>query len=335
MAREPDFYKILGVSRNASAQEIKSAYRKLARKYHPDVNKSSDASEKFREATAAYEVLSDPEKRKQYDQFGSVGVGAGAPGGAGRAPGGAQGVPFDFSEFFQRGGRGGGGGGMGGFMNMSLEDILEALGGQARRKSARRSARPGGAAGPAPRGSDLEQHVSLDFLQAVQGTSISFRMDVPQDDGSSKTETIEVKIPPGVQPGQRIRVREKGNPGPGGRGHLYIVCDVHPHPYFRRDGNDVLLDLPVSVSEATLGTSIEVPTLEGRTKIKIPPGTPSGRKLRLRGKGIASGGSGNAGDMLVVIKIVPPQEVSAEAREAMQSFAEAADENPRSEVPWA
>ncbi|NBB95707.1 MAG: DnaJ domain-containing protein [Planctomycetes bacterium] len=329
MAKQRDYYDILGVKRNASEADIKSAYRKLARKYHPDVNKAADAGEKFREATKAYEVLSDPEKRKTYDQFGpdafergGPGAGPGGPGGP-QAAGGPGGVRVDFRDI---GDIFGGGGGHG-FMGMSLDEIMEALGGRARRGGRRGGP---GRGGPAPKGQDLEHTLQLDFMQALYGTQASLQIT-----GGDGSQTITVKIPPGVKDDQRIRVRGKGGQGPGGAGDLYIVCKIRPHPYYRREGNDLYVDVPISVAEATLGGKIDVPTIDGMTTVTIPAGTPSGRKLRLREKGVRAADKAEPrGDQYVVVKIVPPTELSEKGKELMQQFAATTEDDPRAGAPW-
>jgi molecular chaperone DnaJ len=332
MAKEQDLYKILGVTRKASDAEVKSAYRKLARKYHPDVNKDPDATEKFREATAAYEILSDPEKRKQYDQFGPAAFGSGPRPGPG-GTGGGQRVHFDFGDLFGGGGRGRAGATGSAFMGMGLEEILEALGGQARRKAqAGRRPHPG----PAPKGQNIEHHVNLGFLESIHGSKTSLRLrQTDPATGEESTQTLTVKIPPGVRESQKIRLRGKGAEGPGGAGDLLLICHIQEHPYFQREGNDISVTVPVSTVEATLGGSIEVPTLEGMTRIKIPPGTPSGRRLRLRGKGIAPGGEAEKrGDQHVIVKIVPPTDLDDDARKALQHFAETCPYDPRADAPW-
>jgi DnaJ-class molecular chaperone len=334
MADKRDYYEVLGVKRNASSDEIKRAYRKLARKYHPDVNKAEDAATKFREATESYEVLSDGEKRKTYDQFGHAAFGgpAGARRGRGAGgpwPGGAQGVQFDFSDIFG-GGRGGGRSG-GGFMGMGLDEILEALGGRPR--SARRSRRP---TGPAPRGQSIEHRVMLDFLEAVHGTSTTLRLqETDPKTGQSASQTITVKIPPGVRDGQKIRLRGKGESGPGGAGDLLIICHIKKHLYFRREGNDLYVEVPISIVEATLGAKVDVPTIDGTMTVTIPPGVASGRRLRLKSKGIAVPGmEGQRGDQYVIIKIVPPTEVSKGGREMLEKFSKSDDIDPREDAPW-
>jgi DnaJ-class molecular chaperone len=307
-----DFYNVLGVPRDASAAQIKSAYRKLARQYHPDVNKASDAAEKFREASEAYDVLSDAEKRQRYDQFGHAGVGGG-PQGAGC--GGCGGMGVDFSQFFS---------GNGGF-GMSLDELLQNLGGgRAARKSRRR--------GPAARGADLEYPVTLDFLQAAHGVTTTIRVRRDQGPKAGQEEVIETKIPAGVADGQKIRLRGKGQPGAQAPGDLFIVVSVQRHPTFRREGNDVIVDVPISLTEAALGAKVDVPTIDGMTTVTIPPGTSSGQKLRLRGKGIAGGPS--RGEQYVVIKIVAPDALSDQQRTLLEQLRDAEPDDVRANAPW-
>lgn len=319
-----DYYEILGVSRTATPDQIRSAYRKLARKHHPDVNKARDAADKFKEATAAYEVLSDPEKRKAYDQFGHAGPGFGGFGGAGgaRRPGGgytwtSRGGPaadFDFEDVFSSSP----------FSGMSLEELMESLGGGGRR---------GGRRGRAERyepGPDVEHHVTLDFLQAVRGTTTA--LELAHEDGSA--ERIEVKIPPGVREGSRIRVRGKGYAGPGGRGDLYIIARVREHPYFRREGSDIYIDLPVSVTEAALGAEVTAPTVDGPVELKVPPGSSSGVRLRMRGRGAPDPKTGARGDQYAVVKIVLPKTLSEKGRGLLEEFGRAERYDPRERTPW-
>jgi len=340
-----DYYDVLGVSRSASADEIKKAHRKLARQYHPDMNKNAGASttEKFKEVQEAYDVLGDPEKRKLYDQFGHAGVEGGAAAGAGP---GAGGDPF---EAFRRGaGRGNGrrqwrsgpvtvedfdvndfGGGGGG----NFADIFEQLFG---RGGAGAGAAFGGAragrARPAPaepsRGADVEHGVTLTFAQAARGTTLPLQIN---RDG--KLETIEVKVPPGVKDGSRIRVKGRGQQSTGGEsGDLYIVTQVHPHPYFRRDGLDVLLDLPISLYEALLGTKVEVPTLDGPVTLTIPPGTSSGAKLRIKARGIERGEE--KGDQFVVVKVMVPKSLDDEGKEMVKRLQAKLPVDARADVRW-
>ena len=312
-----DYYDVLGVSRDASDVQIKAAYRKLARKHHPDVNKAADASEKFKEATEAYEVLSDPEKRKLYDQFGHEGMRAGAAPGGGGWPGHGRGAGFSVNMEDLFGGLGGGHG----FLRMSLDEILSAL-----RGGRVRSGRPG-----ARKGGDLEHHVTLEFMQAVRGTTVTLRF---QPEGSGKAETIDVKIPAGVREGSKVRVKGKGSPGQGGRGDLYIVTHVRPHPHFRSEGRDIYLDLPISIVEAALGAKVDVPTIDGLTTMTIPPGVSSSQRLRLRGKGIAAADGKTRGDQYVVLKIAAPREISERGKEVLRQFESVEKLNPRGDVPW-
>jgi curved DNA-binding protein len=318
-----DYYDILGVSRKANADEIKKAYRKLARKFHPDVNKAKDAEEKFKEGTEAYSVLSDPQKRAAYDQFGhaGVGMGAGAPGG--------QGGPYGYGPGGGQAYNWGGGGGI------NLEDILGDLFGGGGGKSpfgGRKTRRR-----PQPeKGSDVEHSVTLGFEEAVWGKKLPIQLQRPDERGMVQTESIEVKIPPGVTEGSRIRVRGKGDPGMGGgaAGDLYIVTHVRPHPYYRRDGNDIYLDLPITVAEAIRGVKVTIPTIDGPTILTVPPGTSSGQKLRLRSKGVPDPKTKTRGDQYAVIKIVVPKEPPPAIEEALDKL-QSASGDPRKNLDWA
>lgn len=318
-----DYYDVLGVKRDATEAQIKSAYRRLARRYHPDVNKAPDAAEKFKEATAAYDVLSDAQKRRMYDQFGHAGPSAGFGGfGAGpRAAPQGQTVTFDWQDLF------GGGQSGSGFMGMGLEEILAALGGGAGGRRGRRER-------SAPIGDDVEYPLNVDFLQAIGGLTTTVRIQRPDRRGRTATETIDVKIPPGVGEGSRIRVRGKGREGLGGNGDLYIVVHVAPHPYFRREGRDIYVDLPVSLTEAALGAAVDVPTLDGMTTVKIPPVTGSNKKLRLKGRGVAGPGGGERGDEYVVIRIVPPPNLSPAAQKLLRDMDRLEPFDPREHAPW-
>jgi curved DNA-binding protein len=323
-----DYYEVLGVPRTASQEEIKAAYRRLARKYHPDVNKAKDATEKFKEATAAYEVLSDGQKRKLYDQFGHAGpegFGRGWPGGAGQGrptgrPGGRTYAytygpgqeGMDFEDIFSSSP----------FSGMSLEELLASLGGYTRRSGGRRGTVSPGAAAQAEA---PQAEVTLDFLQAVRGTTTTLELRLP--DG--RKEQIEVRIPPGVREGSKIRVR-----GKEGLGDLYILTHIREHPYFRREANDIYVELPVSVAEAGLGTEATVPTIDGKATLKVPPCTSCGTKLRLRGKGSPDPRSGQRGDQYVVIKIVLPKALSKRGQELLAELAKSDPYEPRTNVGW-
>lgn len=340
---ERDYYETLGVPRTASAEEIKKAYRKLAKEYHPDRNPGNKSAEaRFREVQAAYDVLGDEEKRKAYDQWGHAGVGAaGAPGGTGawRAgpagqrvytwrSGGGPDIPIeDLDDLFSAfagagaGARTGGRGGAG--------SIFEELFGGRRGRGPRTAPQP-----EPPPARDLEHPVDLTFEQAIHGTSLDLRL-TPAG-GQGPAEQLTVKIPPGVSDGQRIRVRGKGYPGGPGvpPGDLYIICRVAPHPYFRRIGNDIYLDLPLSITEAALGTKVQIPTIEGRTVLTVPPGTPSGARLRLKGKGVKPAGGKAPGDQYAVIRIIPPKQLTPRQRELLEALRQAGEDNPRANVGW-
>lgn len=312
-----DYYEILGVQRTASDDEIKRAYRKLAKQFHPDQNKGEAAAEaRFKEIQEAYSVLSNKEKRQQYDAYGH----AGAAGGPGGFPGGgharwstASGQSFDFgdiADMFDFGSAGGGGRGGGSV----FEEFV-------------RKARGGRGARHAPPPSDIEHPVTLTFEQAVRGTTLDFEMK----DSRGHSQHISVRIPPGVREGQRIRVRGQGQPSAGGgpSGDLYVVCSVQSHRYFERNGNDIYLDVPVTIAEAALGAKIDLPTLEGIRTVTIPPGTPSGAKLRLTGLGVPSAKGGARGDHYAVIKIVPPKKPTKRQRELLEQLKEADGASPR------
>lgn len=305
---QKDPYKILGVSRTSSQDEIKRAYRRLAKESHPDRNPGNKAAEaRFKEVQAAYEVLGDPERRAQYDRFGAGGP---PPDFQTWTTGGAppfEGVEFDF----------------GGDLSSIFEQFFRRPGARGARRTTRR---------PRARGADLEHTVDLTFEEAVRGTTRQIRLQAGGPDGRS--ERIEFRIPAGVADNQRIRVKGKGHAGPGGPGDLMIRCRVHPHRYFRRDGNDILLDLPLSLAEAIGGAKIDIPTLDGITTISVPPGTSGGKKLRLRGKGIATQGGAVQGDMYAVTRLVVPGELSSRARELLGQLADELKQKPRAGLGW-
>ena len=310
-----DYYKTLGVSREASADEIRKAYKKLARMYHPDVKPDDkDAAQKFKDIQEAYAVLGDSEKRDQYDRYGSAFQGAGrGPGGQAynwsSGSGGAG--PVDLGDLF--GGQ------------LDLGDLFgESFGrGQAGGYGA------GGrqAAAPSRKGQDVRLEIDVPFQVAALGGDYALQL---QRDG--KTERLNVKIPAGVDAGSVIRLAGEGHPGSAGgpNGDLLLTTKVAPHPYFRRQGRNVHLEVPVTPSEAALGAKIEVPTLtEGHMTVTVPPGTSSGTKLRLRGKGIPDPKGDTPGDQLVIIKVVVPQDLDEESRALYQKLAEAAPLSPR------
>ena len=311
-----DYYKTLGVSKSATAADIKKAYRKLARQFHPDVNKSADASKKFKEVNEANEVLSDADKRKRYDQLGPDWeryAQAGAGSRRGGTNGGFQWVytgtpgadPFgggggDFSDFFQSVF-----GNMGGFS--------DAAGGNGTR---RRTARSRAIA-------DVEYPIEVTLPEAYKGSERV--LELKGEDGNTKR--LSVKIPAGVRDGQRIRLA-----GQAAGGDLYLQVKVKPHPLFTRDGDDLRMELPVALHEALLGAEVAVPTLKGRVSLRIPPETQNGRTIRLAGQGMPRAGGGS-GDLFVTVKVVLPTKLNEKERElATELAAERRTEDVRSHL---
>lgn len=304
-----DLYEVLGVKRDASDDDIKKAYRKLAREYHPDRNPGDKQAEaRFKEVQDAYDVLSDKNKRAQFDRFGFAGPDGGfPPGGGGQTfhwGGGGPGGGFEqmdpeqaqeiFSQLFgNMGGMGGGG--------------FPGMGGGRRGRGARSRQ-----AAPPP----VESEMAIPFETAALGGKISLRVDGRE---------IDVKIPPGVEEGQTIRL---GGQGPGGV-DLHLKLKIQPHRYFRREGNDLILEVPLSLPEAVLGTKIDVPTLDGtKLTVKVPPGTSSGARLRLRGKGI------KGGDQFIEIKIAVPSPKDDRSKAIIEEFAKLNPQELRSGLPW-
>ncbi|WP_439384844.1 molecular chaperone DnaJ [Amycolatopsis lexingtonensis] len=373
-----DFYRELGVSSDATSDEIKKAYRKLAKENHPDANAgNADAEQKFKAVSEAYGVLSDASKRKEYDEARRLFGG----GGGFNFPGGGGTGSFDVGDIFGQAGANqqGGFGGLG--------DILGGLFGRGRASAGATANRP-------QRGADVETDVRIDFTEAVKGATLPLRLSSPAtcstcggngarpgtsprtcptcsgsglvsrsqgafafsepcrdcrgrgtiiDDPcpecggegvSTRTRTLTVRIPPGVDDDQRIRLAGQGEPGRGGAqaGDLYVRVHVAPHALFGRKGLDLTITVPVDFTELTLGTTITVPTLEGKVSLKVPPGTASGRVLRVRGKGIAKR-DGSQGDLLVTLQAAIPAKLDDKAREALQAYAEAmAGHDPRPEI---
>lgn len=310
MPTTKDPYEILGVSRTATPEEIKRAYRRLAKQHHPDHNpqNAAAAGERFKQIQAAYEVLGDPERRAQYDRFGAGGpapdVRTWAQDGA---HAGAEGMPFNFDSF--------------GDLSSIFEQFFSR--GSTSFRSGRRST---------VRGADLEHTIEITLEEALRGTV----RDVALSTGhaGSEPEHIRFKVPAGVTDGQRIRVRGKGQDGPSGRGDLLIRCRILPHAYLRREGHDLYLDLPLTFTEAALGTQIEIPTLAGRSVLKVPPGTSSGTRLRLRGAGVRDPHSGRTGDLYAVVKIHAPKALTERARELLHALEKELSERPREGPHW-
>lgn len=302
-----DYYEVLGLSRSASADEIKRAYRKLAKQHHPDANPDDpSAQKKFAEITEAYEVLSDEEKRQKYDQFGHnwsrVGGGGGDPfGGFG---GGGGGASFDLNDIL--GGMFGGGGGGGG------------------------NPFGGGHAGRRPRaqqGQNVDVEIRVPFQVGIEGGEHELTLQT-----GGKVEKLTVRIPAGIADGGKVRLAGQGHPGMGGgaAGNVIVTVRIAGHPWFWRDGNNVMVEVPITPSEAALGAKVDVPTLsEGTVVMSIPAGTSSGAKLRLRGKGARDPKTGNRGDQLARLKIVSPKELTPEAEELFRKLQDAAPQTPR------
>ena len=335
---DQDYYKVLGVARSASQADIQKAYREVARKYHPDMNPDDKtAKEKFQQVQVAFEVLNDTSKRELYDRYGSsfeqmaggpAGGGAGGPGGPGggnytwsTGPG-AGFEDFDFSSIF--GEQPGAGEAAGG----GFEDLLKRFrggggsgggrGGRSRRARA------------ADVGADIVQEVGIPLQTAVQGGEV--RLGVR--DASGKEQTISVKIPAGIEEGKRIRLKGRGQPGADGNGDLYLAIKIAEHPHFQRRGRDLHVRLPITLEEAALGAKIDLPAPDGTVAVRIPPGTSSGQKLRIRGQGVPS--ADGRGDLFAEVQIVLPKGIEPEGEEAewIRKFSERHPLNPRAELRW-
>ena len=315
---DKDFYKILGVTKDVSDADLKKAYRKLARQYHPDSNPDNPKAEaRFKEISEANSVLSDPELRREYDQVKAMGSGARfSAGGRPGQPGGFEDV---FGGMFNSGGgqragfRPNQGRGSGGF-----EDLFGGMFGQS-------SGGFQGFGGPTP-GRDVATTVTLDFITAIKGDTVALQAA----DGKS----INTRIPEGVSDGQKIKLKGKGEPSPDGgtTGDLVLTVTVRKHQVFERDGLNLRVDVPITFVEATLGATIEVPTLGGEpVRLKVGPGTPSGRVMRVKGRGVTT--TKGVGDLLATVQVAVPSHLSSDAREALEAFAAAMPaENPRAEL---
>jgi molecular chaperone DnaJ len=383
-----DYYKTLGVERSANSDEIRKAYRRLARKYHPDLNPGDKSSEEhFKKVQEAYDILNDPKKKQMYDQVGFYSEnGAAAGAGPGRPGPNMDFGGFDFSDVFTKGAAGrppsGAAGGPSG--GGSFQDIFSQWFG-------RSQGEPGGGEQP-QKGTDLEYGLNIDFWQAIKGTQVRltisrqescatcggsgaksgantvcpecngsgnvtqmagamrFSLTCPKCEGAgrlknrctachgdgriSATDVVEVRIPPGAQQGSRLRVQGKGNAGTHGAipGDLYITVRVEEHPFFRRDGDDIEIKIPVRIDEAGLGTKIEVPTIDGKALLKIPQGTKNGQKFRLREKGVTNSRTGMRGDQLVEVVMEAPVVQDERTKELLREYAQLHPEDPRAEM---
>ncbi len=314
-----DYYTTLGVSRSASADEIRKAYRQLARKYHPDVNPDDKkAKERFQQVQTAFEVLDDEKKRELYDRYGSAyeSMGSGAGGGPNPWSGAAGAGPnFDINleDLFA-----GASGGSGGFA-----DLFKQFGGRGKRQQTRRNA--------PTRGANIEHTLTVPFTTAVLGGEA--QIAVRRSDGH--VETLQVKIPPGIEDGKKIRLRGQGEPSLDGgpTGDILIKVSAAPHPYFRRIGNRLELRVPITLAEALSGAKIDVPTPHGTIALTIPPSTSSGKKLRVKGQGVKSA-EGAAGDLIAEVQIVLPEQLDETDRHLLQELAEKYSENPRAGLQW-
>lgn len=310
MSPTSNYYDLLGVKKEATAEEIKKAFRKLARKHHPD---AGGDEEKFKEINGAYEVLSDADKRAQYDQYGQYFGGGMPPGqGGGQGPQGA-GWP---------------GGGRGGYQNVNVGDLGD-LGDLFGSVFGGGGGFGGGYGGrPQPhRGADQEARLELTFAEAFSGTSKTMH--------SGSGGSVSVTVPPGATEGGKLRFKGKGGAGANGgpAGDLYVTTHIRRHSYFSRDGADVVVDLPVSFAEAALGTEVRVPTPDGgKVKLKIPAGTQSGKTLRVRGKGAAQLKGTGTGDLHVRINVAVPKSLTDEQREALEQFAALSDDDIREHI---
>jgi curved DNA-binding protein len=319
-----DYYQILGVPRDASDADVKKAFRKLARQYHPDVAKDKKtAEEKFKEINEAYEVLGDPDNRRKYDELGArwkegVRPSPGWNGQAGRSPAGDQGFEFrfdgtGFSDFFEQFfGRGERFGGFGNFERPAPESSEEA--------------------GFSYRGSDIESDILVTLEEAMAGSvrTLSLQRVDPRT-GQTTTQTLKVRIPPGVREGQAIRVAGMGGDGigQGGSGDLYLRVRLAAHPDFQVRGADLYYTLDVAPWEAVLGSKLIVPTLKGRASVRIPPGTNNGQQLRLRGHGLPTGQTGQNGDLYVVINVQLPEHITEKERDLWEQLSRISNFNPR------
>ena len=325
-----DYYAALGVKRDAPVDDIKKAYRRLARQYHPDVSKDPDGERKFKEVAEAWATLRDPEKRAAYDQLGEHG------------PGEEFQPPPDWARRYAGGGPGAGPGGADGSSGFSFEDLdLSDLFAELSRGRAG-GARPGGAGaggGPRPiRGEDYEATAQISLDDAFNGALIELDLAIPEYDASGRltrpSRPFKARIPKGATDGQRLRLAGKGGRGWGGGrdGDLFLNIVLRPHALFRADGHDLYLDLPLAPWEAALGASVEVPTMAGPVRMKIPSGTHAGRQLRLAGRGLPNP-RGGSGDLFAVVHVVVPTVLDEHEKKLFEELAAASKFDPRSHFP--
>ncbi len=328
-----DYYDILGVSRNADDAAIKKAYRRLAKKFHPDVNNEPEAKTRFAEVQEAYDVLSDKTKRQRYDQFGHAGVHAGAGAEGGGFGGGWRQTNTGPGGFSFRGGEG--------VDPSQFEDLFSQFfghGGKTGPGSRRAGAAGfGGARARPQRGADIEHTITVAFDTAAKGGTTSLRLSGGGGEGggtSAGDQTLDVKIPKAIADGAKLRLRGRGRPSPTGgpSGDIILTVRVAAHPYFRRDGLDLAVDVPISIDEAVFGTTVEVPTLNGKATLKVPPRTPGGRKLRLRNAGLEDP-RGHKGDLYAVMRIDVPTELTDEQTQALEALRGKLPD-PRKDVKW-
>lgn len=338
MAATPDYYKMLGVARDATPEQIKKAYRKLAREYHPD---AGGDEEKFKDVNEAYEVLSDEKKRKLYDQYGTAnenqipGAGFSGFGGVGdafsgfgswaeildsiRKGEGAFGTNWDFGQ----GGRSAGGNAYSGFSGFGG---FGGFGGAAQQQGSCGGGCGGGSCAP-EKGKDITVTLKISFDEAFSGAEkkVTLRTSVSQE-----KQTMVVKVPAGVTDGKRLRYRGKGMPGSGGNGDLLVTLAIQPHPYFERDGADVIVNTPISPAEAALGASIVVPTPGGaKVRVRVPAGSQSGQELLVKGKGAPHMKGNGSGDLRIHLIITLPEKLNDEQRKAMEDYLAATKEDVR------
>jgi curved DNA-binding protein len=318
-----DYYKILGVAREASEEDIKKAYRKLARKYHPDVSKEKNAEEQFKEVSEAYEVLRDKDKRAAYDQMGYY------------QPGQEFRPPPDWGERFATSGGGGGSGGFAGFQDLGDIDLFDLLAGLGARRGFGREGAAEGMRGMQMPGQDAEVTVYVTLEDLLRGIEVEVPLSHTEMGADGRlhraTRTTKVRVPKGASDGQRLRVAGKAAPGSNGGppGDLYINISLRPHDLYRVSGHDLYLEVPVTPWEAALGASVEIPTPEGKVSIKVPSGSKAGQKLRVRGRGLPRPKSSEPGDLYAVLQIVTPSVLGEREKDLYRQLAEASSFNPR------